>query len=182
MSESSPETSPDEPTYEYPDLTEHSEQSLRQMTTKSLHRLDHNMDRIARYLGRLAESSESTTPGSAPGEPPRQGSVANPPSEMPVSANNDVVTLADGRCVPTTVIRALDEYDITTWPGALLPEARAAVAHVVINVVEQGMEPVLRTSYPFCLDPNPSNAAYESPCILRADHTGKHHDNNDGVW
>ena len=103
-------------------------------------------------------------------------------SELPVAANNEVISLADGRAVPTAVIRALDVYDTTIWPGALLPEARAAIAHVVINVVEADKEPVLRTKYPFCLEPNPGNLSYESPCILKAGHNTKHQDNNDGVW
>lgn len=170
-----------EPTYEYPNLEGLSEYDLSLRNTLSLDRMDHNLDRLVLSLDRLVEAVR-TTPQSAPSEQPRQASVQKPESEMPVSANNDAISLADGRSVPTSVIRALDEYDTTTWPGALLPEARAAIAHVVINVVEADKEPVLRTKYPFCLDPNPANLSYESPCILKAGHLTKHQDNNDGVW
>lgn len=168
--------------YEYPSLEDYEENDLMARNTKSLDRMDHSLDLIAQSLVHLAEAGRLTTQPSAPAEQLRQANVTAPQSEIPVGANNDVVQLGDGRSVPTSVIRALDEYDTATWPGALLPEARAAVAHVVINVVEADKEPVLRTKYPFCLDPNPGGLTYESPCILRADHPGKHADNNDGVW
>ena len=170
----------DESTYSYPDLSDRTEEELRRHTALSLDRMDHNLDHLVQYLVLRAGLAAQTTPGQAPGE--RQATVTNPPSEMPVAANNDVVSLGDGRSVPTAVIRALDEYDTATWPGALLPEARAAIAHVVINVVESDKEPVLRTKYPFCLEPNPANLSYESPCILKAGHPLKHKDNNDGEW
>lgn len=177
-SESSNQT--DESTYSYPDLKNHSEEELKRHQALSLDRIDHNLDHLVQFLVHQAGVAAPITPGQVLGE--RQATVTNPPSEMPVAANNDVVSLGDGRSVPTAVIRALDEYDTATWPGALLPEARAAIAHVVINVIEADKEPVLRTNYPFCLDPNPANLSYESPCVLKAGHPLKHKDNNDGEW
>lgn len=185
MSESSSTESPDESTSSSPspetsspsstNYSLHDPIGLRQLLSplKHLSRLETIEDYLDQFLAHQGEEQSTT---------PRQAKVPNPTSEMPVSANNDEVTLSDGRSVPTTVIKALDEYDTATWPGALLPEARAAIAHVVINVIEAGQEPVLRTNYPFCLEPNPANLTYESPCVLRAGHNTRHRDNNDGDW
>lgn len=135
---------------------------------------------IAQSLALLLETTEQTTP--APGNEPTPQPIVEPLTEIPVSAENDTIVLPDGRAVPASVVRALAEYDAGVWAGALNPKARAAVAHVVIQAIDGDKQPVLRTNYPFCLDPNPGNLNYESPCVLRADHPGKHRDNNDGVW
>lgn len=105
-----------------------------------------------------------------------------PVAEVAVSANDSEITFSDGRTVPTAAVRALTAYDETTWAGALLPEARAAVAYVVLNSVEVETEPVLRTNYPFCLAPNPVKGDPSSPCIKRTEHGGHHQNNEDQVW
>jgi hypothetical protein len=136
---------------------------------------------IAQSLDRLLEQASAPTMH-VPGNEPTPQPVVEPQTEIPASATADQIILPDGRSVPSAVVRALAEYDENVWAGALNPKARAAIAHVVIKTLDGDQQPVLRTNYPFCLDPNPGNLSYESPCILRADHPGKHRDNNDGVW
>lgn len=155
-----------------------SEESLREIAfynAKNAACLEH----LAQSLGHLVEAGVPTTQAQASEQ---AQSVTPPQTEIPTAAKDGHIILPDGRSVPADVIRALTEYNEGVWPGALLPEARAAVAHVVIRTIEGNQEPVLRTNYPFCLDPNPGGRSYESPCILRADHSGKHRDNDDGVW
>ena len=137
-----------------------------------------SLERIARSLETIAETKvekkevevEEVTPTMQPW----------PKTELPVEGNDKEIVLPDGRRAPSKVVRALAEYDSKVWPGALIPNARAAVAHLVISTMEEDLEPVLRTRYPFCLSPNPDSL--ESPCVLRADHRSKHRDNNDGTW
>lgn len=137
------------------------------------------LEHLARSLDHLGAAGALTT------QPPaneQAQSVEPPKTEIPTAAEDGHIILPDGRSVPAEVVRALTEYNEGVWPGALLPEARAAIAHVVIRTIEGNQEPVLRTNYPFCLEPNPGGHSYESPCVLRADHSGKHRDNDDGVW
>lgn len=140
-----------------------------------------HFDRIAQSLETLAEQFVPTTATPPASGTPQPTQIA-PVTEVAVQGNDTEITLPDGRTVPTKVIRALAEYDNTTWPGAVTPEARAAIAHVVIKTIESDQEPVLRTNYPFCLNDDPRIREKSSPCIKRADHRGKHQDNNDGVW
>lgn len=201
MSEPSSNETQSESTYEPQDLQHHSELGLLQMNAQNLdlltHQLSQHLERsqllmenlrslahlqdVAESLRLLLETTQQTTPVQ-PSDPTQQPSVEPPRSEIPAGADGDFIVLPDGRSVPSSIVRALTEYNEGVWPGAVLPEARAAIASVVIREIEGNQAPVLRTSYPFCLDPNPGNLSYESPCILRADHPGKHHDNNDGVW
>lgn len=137
------------------------------------------LEPIAQSLSTLAEAGRSTTP-QQPSEPERP---PVPQSEVPARATPEEITLPDGRTVPTNVVSALAEYDAGTWPGSVLPEARAAVASVVIREVEKNEKPALRTDYPFCLDEAETQGVDSgSPCIKRSGHPGKHQDNNDGVW
>lgn len=108
--------------------------------------------------------------------------MIEPTTEIPTGADGDDIIFSDGRSVPAKAVRALTEYNEGVWQGAVVPEARAAVAYVVLSAVETEKLPVLRTNYPFCLEPNPSELASDSPCILRSGHRTKHADNNDGVW
>ena len=136
------------------------------------------LEPIALSLQTLVEAGGLTTQPSASNDEPKP---QPPPTELPADANPIELTLPDGRTVPTKVIRALAEYDESVWPGALDPMARASVASVVINTIKADEQPALRTNYPFCLD-NPEDIDNDSPCIKRAEHPGKHQDNNDGVW
>lgn len=136
------------------------------------------LEPIAQSLSTLAAQERLTTPQLVSNVEPE---VIRPISEIATAANPEVVTLPDGRTVPTSVIQALTAYDANVWPGALVPEARAAVASVVLREVKSDEVPALRTNYPFCLD-DPEEASNDSPCIKRAEHNGKHQDNNDGTW
>jgi hypothetical protein len=133
------------------------------------------LEPIAQSLSTLVEQERLTTTQS----PPQPSEPEKPQSEIPAGASGGHILLADGRSAPAVAVRALTEYD-ATWPGSVIPEARAAVAYAVLSAVEESKEPVLRTNYPFCLDPSPDTL--DSPCIKRADHRGKHQDNNDGTW
>lgn len=157
-------------------------QTQQESSLESLKSLEYlsALPEIAQSLAHLLETSAPTTP--VPGNEATLPPVVEPPTEIPASAEADTIILPDGRTAPAAVVRALAEYDENVWPGALNPKARAAVAHVVIQTIEGNLEPVLRTNYAFCLDPNPGGLSYESPCILRAEHPGKHRDNNDGTW
>lgn len=201
MSEQSLPEMPTESTYEPPDLEHYTDEGLRRMNSQNLDELVEQMRQqvvatkalwenlrflghlqdVAESLGLLLETTQLTTQQQA-SEQKLQPSVEPPRSEIPAAADGDYIVMPDGRSVPAGIVRALTEYNEGVWPGAVLPEARAAIAHVVIKEIEGNQEPVLRTTYPFCLNPNPGNLSYESPCVLRADHPGKHRDNNDGVW
>lgn len=150
---------------------------------EDLSQLQH-LSSIAQSLRLLAEAGPQTTAESLYREAKGVVStMATPPvAEVPTAANDKEITLPDGRTVPTATVRALTEYDETVWAGALIPEARAAIAYVVLNAVSQETEPVLRTNYPFCLAANPVKGDTASPCIKRADHNGTHQNNNDEVW
>ncbi len=156
-----------------------------ELTSYELSNLLQNLDQLQHleHLGSLAQSLDRLVEaGGLTTQPPASEQSSPPTSEIPTGAENDLIVLPDGRAVPSAVVRALTEYNETVWPGALLPEARAAIAHVVIREIEGNQEPVLRTNYPFCLDPNPGGQSYDSPCVLRSGHHGKHRDNNDGTW
>jgi hypothetical protein len=144
-----------------------------------LEALDHlqHLEGIDQSLKLLAEAAQSTTAQPPSSEQPK----VLPPAEIAAEANPERVVLPDGREVPTAVIQALHEYDASVWPGALLPEARASVASAVLRAAKGAEVAVLRTNYPFCLD-DPEAVKNDSPCIKRADHPGKHQDNNDGTW
>lgn len=139
-----------------------------------------HLEPIAQSLQTLAEQERSTTPQQA-SEPGRSWTLEPPVAEVPAEANPIELTMPDGRKVPTKVIRALAEYDESVWPGALDPKARASVAALVIQQIKSDEPPPLSTNYPFCLD-DPENVSNDSPCIKRAEHPGKHQDNNDGTW
>lgn len=179
MSESTTEMDESTSSHQTTSPTSQTQPELALESLKSLEYLQ-CLPEIAQSLAHLLESSAPTTP--VPGNETTPQSVVEPLTEIPSGAESDRVVFADGRSVPAAVIRALSEYDDRVWPGALLPKARAAIAHVVIKTVEGNQEPVLRSNYPFCLEPNPSGLSYDSPCVLRAEHSGVHHDNNDGVW
>lgn len=135
------------------------------------------LEPIAQSLSTLVEGRPTTE--QQPNSEPQTRLL--PPTEIPSEGTPERIVLPDGREVPTNVVRALAEYDETTWPGALYPEARASVASLVISTMKEYAVPALRTNYPFCLD-DPEVVANDSPCIKRADHRGKHQDNNDGTW
>lgn len=174
------ETPTETPNEQQPSPTPLEPNPLDQLSQLSqLDQLKH-LDRIAQSLEILASRDELTTE-----IPPQSGETLepvrnNPMSEIPVQGDDKEIILPDGRTVPTNVVRALTEYNETTWPGALMPEARAAIAHVVIKAVAGDQKPVLRTNYPFCL--NDDAPLIDSPCIKRSGHPGRHQDNNDGVW
>lgn len=154
------------------------------VTPSEKFRLLDDLSTIAQSLDRLAEAG-LTTPQQVFNQQVTAPTPEIPQSEVPAQGNDTEIVLPDGRSVPTAAVRALAEYAETTWPDSVLPEARAAVAYTVLSAVEtekeEQAEPVLRTNYPFCLEPNPD--PLESPCILRADHRAqKHADNNDGTW
>jgi hypothetical protein len=158
------------------------------VTPSEKYRLLDDLSTIAQSLDRLAEQGP-TTPLSVFNQTVTSPAMIElteiPPSEVPAQGNDTEIVLPDGRTVPTAAVRALAVYGDTTWPDAVRPEARAAVVWTVLSAVEtekeEAKEPVLRTNYPFCLEPNPD--PLESPCILRADHRSpKHADNNDGTW
>lgn len=160
--------------YQPLDLEGYSPEEVQKQLARSLHLIEDHLGQTAQSLARL-EGVESTTAQSSKSSPPQ--------SEMPVQANPNEIIFADGRTVPAKAVQALAEYDRSVWPGAVLPEARASVASVVIRVVEENAVPVLRTSYPFCLDDAEVKGVDSgSPCIKRSGHKGQHQDNNDGVW
>lgn len=181
MSESSTETDESTSSQSLRELLQQfrTEQDKMQPMLENLKFLS-ELQGIAQSLGHLLEASAQTT--LVPGNEPTLQPVVEPQTEIPASVEVGRIVLPDGRSVPVEVVRALAEYDENVWEGALNPKARAAVAHVVIKTIEGDQQPVLRTNYPFCLDPNPAQLSYESPCIKRADHPGQHQDNNDGVW
>ena len=45
------------------------------------------------------------------------------------------IRLADGRRVPAAAVAALDELE-KIWPGATLPQARAAIAAAVLEAMD----------------------------------------------
>lgn len=140
------------------------------------------LDQIAQSLALLVERSEPITPTPGPYVENETKEIFNPVTEIPVEGNPEEIILPDGRRAPAKVVRALTEYAETTWPGVMVPEARAAIAHLVIATMEDEKQPALRTNYPFCLDDNKDVREKSSPCIKRSGHRGKHQDNNDGVW
>ena len=175
------QSSPSQPQVQQPSLMETkdmSERELQEANAQSLDSMDSALWRIVQCLETRTPSEPTTaTPESA--ETPRTPD-SKPLSEVAVSAVNDVIYLADGRTASADAVRALTEYD-NTWPGCVIPEARAVVTYVVTKSIEENQEPVLRTNYAFCLEPNPIEG--DSPCILHASHgQRKHQDNNDGVW
>jgi hypothetical protein len=50
----------------------------------------------------------------------------------------DEIELPDGRSVPAAAVAALDELE-KSWPGATLPQARAAIVAAVIDAIVQGV-------------------------------------------
>lgn len=160
--------------YQPLDLEGYSPEEVQMQKARSLHLIEDHLEQIAQSLARR-EGVESTTAPPARSNPPQ--------SEMPVKADPNEMVFSDGRTVPTKVVQALTEFDNSVWPGALLPEARASVASVVIRVVEENLAPVMRTSYPFCLDEAATKGVDRgSPCIKRSGHKGQHQDNDYGVW
>lgn len=139
------------------------------------------LESIDQSLKTLAEQSSGSITPNLVFNQTVVGETEYPKSEIAVHGSPEEITLPDGRTAPTEAVQALAKYDEEVWPGAVIPEARASVVHAVLKASEiENDIPVLRTNYPFCLDPNPSGI--DSPCIKRSGHRGKHQDNNDGTW